>query len=349
MPAKPFRLGFFTRLVDDAPPGEIYARALRLFERAEDSATRPAGSPSTTPTRRAASRHRWSSSPPPPLARRGFAWSPGSSPCPLESPVRLAEDAAVLDTLSGGRFELGFGTGGNAVVFSIFGRDAGTTATTTTTAPSRSCATRSPGSELVARRPADVAARPSGSLATHVGGDVSRRGRDPRGRARHRPAAGAHRAPAPRRRRRWAGAAPAARRGPGPDRRRLPRAWTSTAEPPRASACRARSTSPRPAPRRWPTPRRACAATPASSAQREGIARDMSVEELLARADVHIGSPADVIASLRADPLLARRHRPDGPGAPGRPIARQDAAIARAARDRGRAGPWLGRAPARRA
>jgi hypothetical protein len=32
----------------------------------------------------------------------------------------------------------------------------------------------------------------------------------------------------------------------------------------------------------------------------------MSVEELVARADVHIGSPDDVITSLRADPLLTR-------------------------------------------
>ncbi len=41
---------------------------------------------------------------------------------PLEKPVRLAEDAAVLSMLSGGRFELGFGSGGNAVVFSLFGQ-----------------------------------------------------------------------------------------------------------------------------------------------------------------------------------------------------------------------------------
>jgi putative FMN-dependent luciferase-like monooxygenase len=41
---------------------------------------------------------------------------------PLEHALRLAEDAAVLDSLSGGRLELGFGTGGNDVVFSVFGR-----------------------------------------------------------------------------------------------------------------------------------------------------------------------------------------------------------------------------------
>jgi alkanesulfonate monooxygenase SsuD/methylene tetrahydromethanopterin reductase-like flavin-dependent oxidoreductase (luciferase family) len=41
---------------------------------------------------------------------------------PLENPLRLAEDASVLDVLSDGRFELGLGTGGNEVVFSLFGR-----------------------------------------------------------------------------------------------------------------------------------------------------------------------------------------------------------------------------------
>jgi alkanesulfonate monooxygenase SsuD/methylene tetrahydromethanopterin reductase-like flavin-dependent oxidoreductase (luciferase family) len=40
-------------------------------------------------------------------------------------------------------------------------------------------------------------------------------------------------------------------------------------------------------------------------AQREGLSADMTVEEVLVKSDVHIGSPADVIASLKADRLLS--------------------------------------------
>ena len=42
---------------------------------------------------------------------------------PLEDPVRVAEDAAVLDALSGGRLQLGVGSGADPAVFSAFGKD----------------------------------------------------------------------------------------------------------------------------------------------------------------------------------------------------------------------------------
>jgi len=44
---------------------------------------------------------------------------------PLEDPLRVAEDAAVLDALSGGRVELGVGSGADPAVFTAFGKDLG--------------------------------------------------------------------------------------------------------------------------------------------------------------------------------------------------------------------------------
>jgi putative FMN-dependent luciferase-like monooxygenase len=40
---------------------------------------------------------------------------------PMELPIRVAEDAAVLDLISGGRLELGVGSGGNPEAFAAFG------------------------------------------------------------------------------------------------------------------------------------------------------------------------------------------------------------------------------------
>jgi alkanesulfonate monooxygenase SsuD/methylene tetrahydromethanopterin reductase-like flavin-dependent oxidoreductase (luciferase family) len=44
---------------------------------------------------------------------------------PLENPVRLAEDVSVVDLLSGGRVEIGVGSGGSEVEYAVFGRDVG--------------------------------------------------------------------------------------------------------------------------------------------------------------------------------------------------------------------------------
>jgi alkanesulfonate monooxygenase SsuD/methylene tetrahydromethanopterin reductase-like flavin-dependent oxidoreductase (luciferase family) len=42
---------------------------------------------------------------------------------PLEDPIRLAEDAAVVDAVSGGRMQLGLGSGGDPLTFAALGRD----------------------------------------------------------------------------------------------------------------------------------------------------------------------------------------------------------------------------------
>src|SRR5580658_10360924 len=44
---------------------------------------------------------------------------------PLENPVRLAEDVSVVDILSGGRVEIGVGSGGNELECAAFGADIG--------------------------------------------------------------------------------------------------------------------------------------------------------------------------------------------------------------------------------
>ncbi|GIF21682.1 alkanesulfonate monooxygenase SsuD/methylene tetrahydromethanopterin reductase-like flavin-dependent oxidoreductase (luciferase family) [Actinoplanes tereljensis] len=42
---------------------------------------------------------------------------------PLEHPIRLAEDVSVVDTLSGGRVEIGVGSGSGPAEYKVFGKD----------------------------------------------------------------------------------------------------------------------------------------------------------------------------------------------------------------------------------
>jgi len=122
--ASPKRLGFFTRLLDQAAPAERYRLALAQIMHAErlgfDSA--------------------W-------IAQHHFHEDEGGLPAPfvflaqvaaqtsrirlgtgivtlpLELPIRVAEDAAVLDLMCGGRLEVGVGGGGNLSSYATFGRD----------------------------------------------------------------------------------------------------------------------------------------------------------------------------------------------------------------------------------
>ena len=120
----PRRLGFFTRLLDQAEPAERYRLAIAQIIHAErlgfDSA--------------------W-------IAQHHFHEDEGGLPAPfvflaqaaaqtsqirlgtgivtlpLELPIRVAEDSAVLDLMCGGRLEVGVGGGGNLSSYEAFGRD----------------------------------------------------------------------------------------------------------------------------------------------------------------------------------------------------------------------------------
>src|SRR5258705_8358157 len=126
----PKRLGVFTRLLDQADPAERYRLATEQIVHAErlgfDSA--------------------W-------IAQHHFHEDEGGLPAPfvflaqiaaqtsrirlgtgivtlpLELPIRVAEDAAVLDLMCGGRLEVGVGGGGNLSSYATFGRDSAERAT----------------------------------------------------------------------------------------------------------------------------------------------------------------------------------------------------------------------------
>jgi putative FMN-dependent luciferase-like monooxygenase len=118
------RLGFFTRLLDDAAPAERYFLAAEQIEHAEK-----AGLDSAWIAQHHF--HEREGGLPAPFAFLGFVAArtsrirlgTGIVTLPLENPVRVAEDAAVLDLMSNGRFELGVGTGGNPSAFAAFGLD----------------------------------------------------------------------------------------------------------------------------------------------------------------------------------------------------------------------------------
>ncbi|MGH7099185.1 MAG: putative FMN-dependent luciferase-like monooxygenase [Stellaceae bacterium] len=123
--AKPsIRLGFFTRLLDLADAAERYRLALAQIVHAErcgfDSAW--------------VAQHHFHADEgglPAPfvfLARAAAATTrlrlgTGIVTLPLELPIRVAEDAAVLDLMCGGRLEVGIGPGGNFSAFKAFGLD----------------------------------------------------------------------------------------------------------------------------------------------------------------------------------------------------------------------------------
>jgi alkanesulfonate monooxygenase SsuD/methylene tetrahydromethanopterin reductase-like flavin-dependent oxidoreductase (luciferase family) len=119
-----FRLGFLSHLHGTLPPRQLYRDYVELFVAAEelgfdsawvaqhhfDAASGRLPSPFTFLAA---------------VAERTRHIHLGTAvvTLPLEDPVRVAEDAAVLDALSGGRVELGVGSGADPAVFTAFGKD----------------------------------------------------------------------------------------------------------------------------------------------------------------------------------------------------------------------------------
>ncbi len=123
-PNSPFRLGFLTHVEGAEDPQRIYRETLELFVAADalgfevgwvaqhhfDKAHRL---PSPFPLLAAAA-----------ARTQHIRLGTAVVVLPFENPIRLAEDAAVLDALSGGRLELGVGSGGDPAEFQAFGLDA---------------------------------------------------------------------------------------------------------------------------------------------------------------------------------------------------------------------------------
>ncbi|WP_292835049.1 putative FMN-dependent luciferase-like monooxygenase [Microbacterium sp.] len=119
------RLGFFTRLLEPVPAADRYRFALEQIDQAERSGFASAwvaqhhfgedegGLPSPFVLLAAATQR-----------TSQIALATGVVTLPIDDPLRAAEDASVLDRLSGGRVQLGVASGGTPSSFAAFGQDA---------------------------------------------------------------------------------------------------------------------------------------------------------------------------------------------------------------------------------
>ncbi|MBV0894482.1 putative FMN-dependent luciferase-like monooxygenase [Microbacterium sp. NC79] len=117
-------LAFFTRLLDDAPPAERYRLATEQIQHAERFGVgrvwvaqhhfraAEGGLPSPFVFLTHAGAH-----------TSTIRLATGIITLPLEDAVKVAEDSAVADLLTGGRIDLGMGSGGTPSSFLPFGQD----------------------------------------------------------------------------------------------------------------------------------------------------------------------------------------------------------------------------------
>ena len=118
------RLAFFTRLLDEAPAAKRYRLAAEQIVHAERFGFDTAWVAQHH-------FHEHEGGLPSPFVFLGqitgqtsrIRLGTGIVTLPLELPVRVAEDAIVLDLISGGRLELGVGNGGNPTAFAGFELD----------------------------------------------------------------------------------------------------------------------------------------------------------------------------------------------------------------------------------